>query len=132
MDSEFENVPLLERKAIVEVLVLWSDGKINALEVLVWASKFHDLISVDKMYYEDYEGEKQNSVSLEVLTKLDNLDMDLVLKEDIPKMLEFLKTPLGEFDRGYKVWTAYLDQINYTNRQKQLRGNPLYSKFCNE
>ena len=57
------------------------------------------------------------------------LDMNLVLPEDAPVYLEFLSTPIGEFQNGYKRWQDRLGKIDYANRRVQLGSNPLYAPF---
>ena len=117
---------IITRQEIAKELINWHTGKLSSAQIQIWAESLYLNDDVD---YEDCEGEQDNSVSNEILSALDMLDMNLALPEDAPIYLEFLQTPVGCFQIGFKRWQEMLQQINYASRRVQLISNPLYSPF---
>ena len=113
------------RADIVQVLNTWQSGDIEASEVLAWAEVRYipGELEVD-------DEEDGGSVCIEVLQHLDCLDMNLVVKQDIPLLLEFLSTANGQFALGLERWGRITASIDYKQRMKQLRGIEPYSPFC--
>ena len=118
---------IITRKIILNYLEAWQRGEKTAQEIWEWAESH---FAVDSTDYDDWEND--NSVSKEVMGALDCLNMNLVIVEDIPTYIEFLKTPQGQFQEGYAKWQQQLDSIDYKQRQKTLKDDPLYQRFCNE
>lgn len=116
---------ILKRVDLIRTLQDWQSNTIDAVKIFDWANEAY----LNNQYaYEDWEGD--NSVSNEIMAHLDNLNISLVTKDDIPAMLEFLDTPPGQFDVGYKKWIQYVDSIDIRRRQKELGDLPFYKPFC--
>jgi len=99
----------------------------SAQEINDWAFENYQSDSVD---YEDWESNEEYSVINEILAKLDMMDMNLTTTDDIPAFLQFLETPIGEFQKGYAELEKYLNSVNYKQRQASLSGTEPYDKFC--
>lgn len=115
----------VSRQEIIDLLESWQRGVIAASDVYDWAENHY--VPGDSEF-EDWEDD--NSVTLVVLASLDLLPMNLMVQEDIPIYIEFLKTPPGEFELGYTKWDKYMDSINYEKRKKELSWIPFYEPFC--
>jgi hypothetical protein len=115
---------LLGRAEISEVLRLWERGGLSATEVHLWAEEQYG----PGVEFEDREGADAYSVSLEVVARLDMLDQNLITPEDVPMYLEFLGTPLGEFQAGMERFEQALARIDYVGRRRTLRDMPPYHR----
>lgn len=115
------------RKVIIDTLIKWSEGEVDHNVVFDWANS---LYLNEGVTLEDWEGD--DSVSNEVLAYLDTLDMNLVVKDDIPALLEFLGTRSGGFKEGYIKWQSYKDSIDFNERKSRLGREPLYRPFCGD
>ncbi len=116
---------MIGREDLIQVLQHWRDGVLTAKQVHEWAEARAGSVEVG-----DWEDGESNSVTNEVLFALDMLDINLMLQEDIPSYLKFLRTPIGHFSEGYRKWQDALDQIDYPSRQEFLRTTPFYARFC--
>ena len=117
--------PMIGREDLIKILQHWRDGVLTAEQVHEWAEERAGNVEVH-----DWEGPEPNSVTNEVLSALDMLNINLMLPEDIPHYLEFLHTPTGHFSEGYSKWQDALTQIDYHARKEFLRMTPLYAPFC--
>ena len=115
---------IIKREDVVRALSDWNSGRKTTLEILRWADSLYPSDDVD---YEDWEGD--DSVTNEVLSALDMLDMNLALPEDAPIYLQFLSTPVGKFAAGYAEFRRRLDAIDYESRRAQLRDTMPYAPF---
>ena len=118
---------LLTRETIINKLLDWKLNLISETDINSWANA---LYPSDEVEYNDWE--ENHSVTNEVLCYLDNLDMNLGTTDDIPQIILFLKTPLGEFESGYSQWNIYMKNIDIEKRQISLIKNPFYTAFCNK
>ena len=96
-------------------------------EVHDWAGELYPADFVD---YDDWELNQENSVTNEVLAKLDTIDMNLTTTEDIPALLRFLETPIGKFHEGLEKLEKYINSINYKAREAELASIDFYEPFC--
>jgi hypothetical protein len=119
---------LVTRAEISDVLRQWERGELSATEVQLWAEELYGP-GVD---FEDREGADAYSVALEVVVKLDMLDQNLITPEDIPIYLEFLGTPLGEFQSGMEHLEQALARIDYVERRRTLRDMPPYHRVLQQ
>jgi hypothetical protein len=115
---------ILKRDEVSQKLRDWHSGQISSEDILRWADALYPADDVD---YEDWEGD--DSVTNEVVAALDMLDMNLALPEDAPIYLQFLATPLGEFQSGYKRYKQALDRIDYDSRRTSLKNTLPYAPF---
>jgi hypothetical protein len=66
------------------------------------------------------------SIAIEVLAQLEILNHQLITREDIPALLDFLDTPPRQAARGWKQWRQYWDGIDFAQRRRELATNPYY------
>ena len=116
---------MIKRSDIIKVLKSWRDDEITEKEVWDWANERY---FPGETEFDDWESD--NSAANEVLCELDSLDMNLVLKEDIPLHIEFLETAVGEFEAGYQKWRSRIESIDIKQRCKKLKGHEIYGPFC--
>jgi hypothetical protein len=116
---------MVTRLDIIQILKSWENNATTAKEVWDWASERY---FPGETEFDDWEG--GNSAANEVLCELDSLDMNLVLPEDIPIHIEFLKIPVGKIDEGYRKWRGKIEQIDFKRRCKNLKGHEIYGPFC--
>ena len=116
---------IVTREDVVTILQQWQEGRLNAEQVHAWAEERAGNAEVG-----DWEGAEPESVTNEVLSSLDMLDLNLMLPADIPSYLDFLHTPPGQFATGYQAWQAALGQIDYAARKATLQAIPFYARFC--
>lgn len=72
------------------------------------------------LVYQDWE-DGENSISNLIIDHLEKLDVNFVTIEDISAMMEFLDTPNGKFENGYKKWENYLSRIDYKERINKFK-----------
>jgi hypothetical protein len=118
---------LLTRADLTAILTRWLNGDLTADQVHQWAE---ERAASSRFEVDDWEEAESKSVANEVLMALDMLDMNLMLPEDIAFYLEFLSTPEGHFDTGYRKWQDALQRIDYSSRKEALQAIPLYAPFC--
>lgn len=118
-------IETISREDILHILKKWESNVIDVQDVYNWAYLKYLKENVD---YNDCEG--YNSVCLEVISYLDTLDLNLVTREDIPALIQFISTPIGEFKNGFNLWKDYINSIDITHRKHKLRNNPFYELFC--
>lgn len=118
---------ILTRDNMLSKVLDWKSNIISETEINSWVNSLYPSDEVD---YNDWEN--NHSVANEVLCFLDNLDMNLGTIDDIPQIIIFLKTPIGEFDNGYSQWISYLETIDIDKRKNCLMENPFYAPFCNK
>ena len=86
---------IITRQDLIELLEKWSKGELDAENVHSWALSIYFNDNYEK---NDWEGD--DSVTNEVLGHLDMLDMNFVTTDDIPALIEFLKTPLNPIQQN--------------------------------
>ncbi len=118
----------ITRGQIETILRQWQDGALTAEQVHEWAQAMYFPGALE-IADEEPDG---NSASNEVLQYLDCLDSNLIIVEDVPIYLEFLATPSGQFDNGYRKFVQALDRIDMLSRRQALSRIPLYAPFCKE
>jgi hypothetical protein len=127
LDASWGMKRTVNREEIADVLRKWQSGSLSAKDVRDWAN---DLYSPGGVRFDDWEGEKDNSVAGEVLSALSMLDMNLITAEDIPIYLEFLGTARGAFAEGFGHYEDALTGIDYHARRQELCNDPLYARYC--
>jgi len=113
----------IDAKALRSLLKRWQRGEIDERSVheeaeRIWASKDEWPV------YPDTDPE---SIPMDVLEQLDVLNHQLIIPADIPAMLAFLDTPLGEEQRGWEEWERYWQGVDIDARRSALMHNPYYS-----
>jgi hypothetical protein len=111
----------MSREYLISLLEAWRNDKITAKELHECVDHLHGEVDI----YLDEEGNKneykEESVCREVLGNLDMMDMDYDWKDDIDAYIEFLKTPIGQFEEGAKKFYDYKKSIDIEERRKKLR-----------
>lgn len=115
-------MPEVDRKALRELLRRWQTGDLTPEEVHREAEAMYEAEEWPELPDED-----PRSIGLEVLTQLDILNHQLITEADIPAMLEFLSTAVGDEADGWAKWRAYWEHVNLDERREELRHNSFYS-----
>ena len=116
---------IISREQLKDLLTKWRNDELTEDRLHDWAENMYLNDGVD---YSDWE--EDNSVTNEVLAALDQMDMNLMTKDDIEPYMKFLDTPLGQFNQGYRELDDYLKSIAYSERKRTLARNPFYKIFC--
>jgi hypothetical protein len=116
----------VNRADVAAKLQQWQSGEITAHQIHAWAESVYQRHDVG---YTDWEGAQEHSVTNEVLARLDFLDGNLIVPEDVPLYLTFLEAPAGQFEQALALLEAELSRIDYDARRTQLRGMPPYSSI---
>mgnify|MGYP006421281341 FL=1 len=115
----------ISREKLEEILKNWQTNKFDECKTHEEAEKLFDALEeIPELPKDD-----PDSILIEVLGKLEDLSAELVVKEDIPEILEFLKTPGGGELDAWEKWISYWGRIDFNMRQKNLKDNPYYSKL---
>ncbi len=119
--QEMDAPPKVTLDELSELLVKWERGDLTAQQVWDWA---------DARYWpgdteiDDWEGDL--SATNEILAQLDSMDINLVLVDDVPIHRRFLVSPREHTAQAYEVWKSELDSIDYRQRQKTHRDDPMF------
>jgi hypothetical protein len=100
---------------ICSVLEAWAEGSMSEADVHAWAE--------DRYAVSTYEPET-DGVN-EVLAKLDQMNMNLLMRYDVPLLREALmaQNPQDLFDKIYV-------EVPVAERKMLLRNNSFYRAFC--
>ena len=113
--------PKVTRDELSELLVKWERGDLTTQQVWDW---------VDARYWpgdteiDDWDGDL--SATNEILAQLDSMDINLVLVDDVPIHRRFLASPREHTAQAFEFWKSELDSIDYRQRMKSLRDNPMF------
>jgi hypothetical protein len=116
-----EDPPKVTRSELSDLLAKWERGESTAQEVWDW---------VDARYWpgdteiDDWDGDL--SATNEILALLDSMDINLVLVADVPIHQRFLTSSREQTAQAYEVWKSELDAIDYGQRLKALRDDPMF------
>lgn len=113
---------------IKQKIEFWQDSQVTTKELLDWAEKLYDEVLKGSRDFDDYVGE--DSISKEVLVLLASLDMNLITTEDAPSIIRFLDAPPSSFVEAFTKLNEYLDKIDLGSRKKNLKSDPIYSRYC--
>ena len=109
------------RELLRDLLRKWAQGRLSERQV-------HD--EAEKLWNSEvwaYVSEADDrSIAIEVLSQLDAMNHQLVIKDDIPAMGDFLNTPLGSSLQGWKSWKKYWASLNFDSRRRELAENKFY------
>lgn len=118
---------IVTREYLISILKAQKEDKITANDVICTASWIQGGIEVL-----DWEDNESLSVTSEVVDDLDSLAIILITKDDIEAYIEFLKTPIGEFEKGSRKLWEYNTTINREERKKNLKDIVPYSSIHGE
>jgi hypothetical protein len=112
----------ISRKLLLDLVTQWEAGSLNEVDV---HEKAEELWEQDD--WPEYAEEDPRSIAIEVLSQLEILNHQLIIKDDIPAIIAFLKTPEGKERSGWSAWKQYWDSIDLTARKATLKDNLYYS-----
>ncbi len=118
MNTEIE--PLQNK--LIQLLSSWSSGKLTAGGVHGEAEQL-----LDSYDWKEVSRSDPRSLVNEVLVQLDVLNQQLIMEDDIPAILMFLRAPAGTEAEAWLNWERYWNGIDLDDRRKQLKGNPHYA-----
>ncbi len=116
-----ESPPKVTREELSELLAQWERSELTAQQVWDWVSARYWPGDTE---IDDWEDDL--SATNEILAVIDSMDINLVVVEDVPMHRKFLATPKEETAQAYEVWKSELDSIDYRQRQKNLRDDPMF------
>lgn len=102
-----EEAPQIDRAQLLEILKRWQDGSLTQEKVQEFAERMTDKYDFPELPHND-----DQSIPVEVLFHLDASPGLLVTKHDVPAMIAFLQTPLGEAENGWRAWLAYWNSVD--------------------
>jgi len=112
----------INRQTIIDLLERWKSGQLTEIEV-------HEEIEFiwERGSWPQYPHEDSRSILVEVLSQLDALNHQLITRDDIPAIIDFLRTPKGKELDAWKIWKEYWENVDYERRKQLLKHNPYYS-----
>lgn len=108
-----------EREELIKTLRDWQNGTLTASQVHEWGENHFP-----------YSGEPHDEVTNEVLQRLDILDMNLLIAEDAPMLLDVLANATTGAEADQMIDAYYKSNVNIEARKRQLASDPLYAPFC--
>lgn len=111
------------KNKIENLLARWETDSINERELLFEAEELFG------QHYEAKELPKTNyeSILIEILSHLEVLHHQLIIKDDIPAFRKFLNVTEDKELQAWKEWEKYWESINFDDRKMLLRSNEFYS-----
>ena len=113
---------IVTRAELITLLKEWQAGHVSATEVHEWAEE--RFIPGD---FEVDDDDDSGSAAVEVLARLDMLDINLITVEDIPDYLELLHSPKGALAEALKRFEAKRAAIDFPARQAALAATEPYA-----
>lgn len=105
----------------------WQKAKLTNQQIWEWALNEWFPIEDD---YEDLERSANGtweSICRDIIWMLEDLNQNHISKKDIPILLEYLDTPLGQYQVGKNRIDNYFENIDWNSRKQELIGVPPYS-----
>jgi len=109
------------RTQLIEMLLQWKSGVIDERDVHLAAETL-----LERM--ENVFSPPCDEIETEALVQLDALPQQWITADDVPAIIKFLQTPLGDEALGLAEWSAYWEKMDFRKRAKQVESNPFYSK----
>ena len=115
---------IAEAGSLFQLINSWAKGHIDEQQVHMDAEVMFEALQSTMQ-----KPVMENRISLvyEVLSQLSILNYQLITSEDIPAIIQFLNTPQGEEQEGWRKWHSYWDTLDITQRRDSLEGNSYYS-----
>jgi hypothetical protein len=113
---------IVTREYLISLLDAWKENKITAVDLYETANKLYYGSIETKLIDWEIDDGSEESVTNIVLEYLESLDINVITQDDIEPCKEFLRTPIGKLDEGYKKWRKYIETINHEERMSRLRG----------
>ena len=112
----------ISRKQLLDLLKQWEAGTLSESQL---HEKAEELWEQDE--WSQLDKDNPRSIAIEVLSQLEILNHQLITTEDIPAIVNFLRTPIGQEQNGWKTWRQYWENIDLEARKQTLKDNPYYS-----
>jgi len=108
---------------IYSLLNRWRTDSISKEQVLIEAE---DLFG---KYYKgvDFPMSDYKSILIEILSQLEIINHQWIIKDDIPAILEFMKTSKGNELQAWEKWEEYWNKIDFEKREKLLGNCEFYT-----
>ena len=110
---------LLQRDELVDQLLGWQNGEVNAESIWRWASELKE---------GNYS--PADSVIQDVVDVLADIPQDLITLEDAQVMIEALESNIGQDELSQNLLWNYFDYLNTESRKSVLIEDPFYAPFC--
>ena len=111
----------ISRKVLLNLVTQWEKGALTEVEV---HERAEDLW--EQQDWPHYAEDNPHSIAIEVLSQLEILNHQLITREDIPAIVNFLSTPNGQEEDGWKTWKRYWVNVDLEARKRALKDNPYY------
>ena len=111
----------LRVETVQDILQQWQTGRLDEHDVCELAEKLWD-----SSEWPNYPEQDARSIPIEVLAHLSVLYYQLITKEDIPAMVEFLRVSPGEEAKAWARWREYWSQVDFEARKEALKESPYY------
>jgi len=111
----------ISRKLLLDLVSQWETGALSEIEVHEKAEELWEQNEWPQLG----EG-NPHSIEIEVLSQLEILNHQLITTEDIPAIVNFLRTPSGQEKNGWEAWRQYWENIDLEARKRTLKDNPYY------
>jgi hypothetical protein len=111
----------VDRSILRSLLLQWGTGKLSEKDVHETAEGLWE-----RHEWPEYCETDDRSIAIEVLAHLEILNHQLITRDDVPALLDFLDTPPGQAARGWIRWRQYWDGIDFAQRRRELATNPYY------
>ncbi|RZI45291.1 hypothetical protein EDM53_05475 [Rickettsiales endosymbiont of Peranema trichophorum] len=105
-------------------IIDWRDGVMTTEEIQGWGEEKYTSNDLRNASL----SEREHFIVIEVLQYLEFINMNLVTKDDIPHILEFIDG--ADHNDAYKKWNEYLNNIDYKSRADLLKGEAFYEDYC--
>jgi hypothetical protein len=117
-----------KRDTIRSKLLAWQLNEISTSEIWNWVlTEWHP--GEDDYEDNDVNAEGKNvSVIWDILYILEEIKWNYHTQADIPQLLAYLGTPIGQYDNGLAILNGYYSTINWEKRKTELRSITPYSE----
>ncbi|XOV83883.1 MAG: hypothetical protein ACFHXK_01965 [bacterium] len=105
------------RDDVRSVLAAWEKGEKDELTVWQWAEAAKSEAPADELVRD-------------LVDVLATLPFDMILKDDIPVMIDALANPESETDLSINLLWNHLDALPADQRRHELSDHPFYGQFC--
>ncbi len=109
---------IVTRDAVRQVLLSWQAGHLAANDVHRWASDRYP------------GGAPKDDLVVEILARLDMLDLNLMTPDDIPVLVQALDLPRARMAEAISLLEHYDTAVDIDNRKRALASDPFYARFC--
>ena len=113
---------IIEREDLRKILHKWQAAQLTSKQVHEWAN---NRFATDAWDAED-------EITNEILSRLDMLDMNLLVPEDVPTLLQALSFENGLLADALQFLESYEANIDIRERKQRYANNPLYAPFCKQ